>query len=99
MISTQVKPPRRDASRFEDRVAARPDRAVVLAAAGALAATVLTHYSAAALPLFAAAAAYAARRLRAQHASSCVELKILPRVRAESSRRPPRRRRDACSMA
>ena len=39
-------------------------------AAGALAATVLTHYSAAALPLFAAAAAYAARRLRAQHASS-----------------------------
>ena len=49
MISTQVKPPRRDASRFEDRVAARPDRAVVLAAAGALAATVLTHYSAAAL--------------------------------------------------
>ena len=39
-------------------------------AAGALAATILTHYSAAALPLFAAAAAYAARRLRAQHASS-----------------------------
>ena len=42
-------------------MAARPDRAVVLAAAGALAATVLTHYSAAALPLFAAAAAYAAK--------------------------------------
>ena len=29
----------------------------------------------------------------------CVEIKILRRVRAESSRRPPRRRRDACSMA
>ena len=30
---------------------------------------------------------------------ACVEIKILRRVRAESSRRPPRRRRDACSMA
>ena len=30
---------------------------------------------------------------------SCVEIKILRRVRAESSRRPPRHRRDACSMA
>ena len=30
---------------------------------------------------------------------SCVEIKILRRVRAESSRRPPRYRRDACSMA
>ena len=30
---------------------------------------------------------------------ACVELKILRRVRAESSRRPPRHRRDACSMA
>ena len=29
----------------------------------------------------------------------CVEVKILRRVRAESSRRPPRHRRDACSMA
>ena len=29
----------------------------------------------------------------------CVEIKILRRVRAESSRRPPRHRRDACSMA
>ena len=29
----------------------------------------------------------------------CVEIKIVRRVRAESSRRPPRRRRDACSMA
>ena len=29
----------------------------------------------------------------------CVEIKILHRVRAESSRRPPRHRRDACSMA
>jgi hypothetical protein len=30
---------------------------------------------------------------------ACVEIKILHRVRAESSRRPPRHRRDACSMA
>ena len=29
----------------------------------------------------------------------CVEIKILRRVRAESSRRPPRHRRDACLMA
>ena len=29
----------------------------------------------------------------------CVEIKILRRVRAESSRRPPRHRRDVCSMA
>ena len=29
----------------------------------------------------------------------CVEIKILRRVRAESSRSPPRHRRDACSMA
>ena len=29
----------------------------------------------------------------------CVEIKMLRRVRAESSRRPPRHRRDACSMA
>ena len=29
----------------------------------------------------------------------CVEIKILRRVRAESSRRPSRHRRDACSMA
>ena len=29
--------------------------------------------------------------------SICVEIKILRRVRAESSRRPPRHRRDACS--
>ena len=32
-------------------------------------------------------------------ANCCVEIKILRRVRAESSRRPPRHRRDACSMA
>ena len=32
-------------------------------------------------------------------ASTCVEIKILRHVRAESSRRPPRHRRDACSMA
>ena len=30
---------------------------------------------------------------------TCVEIKILRRVRAEPSRRPPRRRRDACSTA
>ena len=29
----------------------------------------------------------------------CVEIKILRHVRAESSRRPPRHRRDTCSMA
>ena len=32
-------------------------------------------------------------------ALTCVEIKILRRVRAESPRRPPRHRRDACSMA
>ena len=31
--------------------------------------------------------------------TTCVKIKILRRVRAESSRRPPRHRRDACSMA
>ena len=31
--------------------------------------------------------------------TTCVEIKILRRVRAESSRRPPRHRRDACSTA
>ena len=37
---------------------------------------------------------------RAQRdAETCVEIKILRRVRAESSRRPPRHRRDTCSMA
>jgi hypothetical protein len=30
---------------------------------------------------------------------ACVEIKILRRVRAKSSRRLPRHRRDACSMA
>ena len=33
------------------------------------------------------------------HDEACVEIKILRRVRAESSRRPPRHRRGACSMA
>ena len=33
------------------------------------------------------------------YATPCVEMKILRRVRAESSRRPPCHRRDACSMA
>jgi len=33
------------------------------------------------------------------HVQRCVEIKILRRVRAESQRRPPRHRRDACSMA
>ena len=32
-------------------------------------------------------------------APDCVEIKILRRFRAESSRRPPRHRRDACSIA
>ena len=31
--------------------------------------------------------------------TTCVKIKILRRVRAEPSRRPPRHRRDACSMA
>ena len=31
--------------------------------------------------------------------AGCVEIKILRRLRAESPRRPPRHRRDACSMA
>ena len=31
--------------------------------------------------------------------TTCVEINILRRVRAESARRPPRHRRDACSMA
>ena len=34
-----------------------------------------------------------------EEVSSCVKIKILRRVRAESSCRPPRHRRDACSMA
>ena len=45
---------------------------------------------------------YGAGRTRPQEKSAaptCVEIKILRRVRAESSRRPPRHRRDACSMA
>jgi serine/threonine protein kinase len=33
------------------------------------------------------------------HVVNCVEIKILRRVRPESPRRPPRHRRDACSMA
>ena len=37
--------------------------------------------------------------LRVPTVLTCVEIKILRRVRAESSRRPPRHRRDACSMA
>ena len=34
-----------------------------------------------------------------EEVSSCVKIKILRTVRAESSCRPPRHRRDACSMA
>ena len=34
-----------------------------------------------------------------QTAWTCVDIKILRRVRAEPSRRPPRHRRNACSMA
>ena len=37
--------------------------------------------------------------VRLEGVLACVEIKILRRVCAESSRRPPRRRRDACSMA
>ena len=32
------------------------------------------------------------------YATDCVEIKILPRIRAESSRHHPRHRRDACSI-
>ena len=39
------------------------------------------------------------RRLLPKAVPLCVEIKILRRVRAQSSRRPPRHRRDACSMA
>ena len=46
---------------------------------------------------------YIARVYGAHHPQmgvvTCVEIKILRRVRAESSRRPPRHRRDARSMA
>jgi hypothetical protein len=41
----------------------------------------------------------AAPSLRQQAVANCVEIKILRRVRAESSRRTPRHRRDASSMA
>ena len=36
---------------------------------------------------------------KADDAGACVEIKISRHARAESSRRPPRHRRDACSMA
>ena len=39
------------------------------------------------------------RRRSRRRVTSCVEIKLLRRVRAESSRRPPRHRRGACSMA
>ena len=39
------------------------------------------------------------RRVSIGTDATCVEIKILRRVRAESSRRSPRHRRDACSMA
>ena len=39
------------------------------------------------------------RRRQARRVVPCVEIKILRRVRAESSRRPPRHRCDVCSMA
>ena len=39
-----------------------------------------------------------ARNPRWACVSTCVEIKILRRVRAESSRRPPRHRRDTCSI-
>jgi hypothetical protein len=37
--------------------------------------------------------------LEPDYVHRCVDIKILRRVRAEPSRRPPRHRRDACSMA
>ena len=43
--------------------------------------------------------ARASSRRSVQSSATCVEIKILRRVRAESPRRPPRHRRDACSMA
>ena len=39
------------------------------------------------------------KEMRILMVDSCAEIKILRRVRAESPRRPPRHRRDACSMA
>ena len=39
------------------------------------------------------------KEMRILMVDTCVEIKILRRVRAESPRRPPRHRRDACSMA
>ena len=39
------------------------------------------------------------RREHALEVGACVKIKILRRVRAESPRRPPRHRRDTCSMA
>jgi hypothetical protein len=39
------------------------------------------------------------RAARLSMSATCVEIKFLPRVRAESSFRPPRHRRDACSMS
>ena len=41
----------------------------------------------------------AVEKLNAFIVVHCVEIKVLLRVRAESSRRPPRHRRDACSRA
>ena len=49
-------------------------------------------------PSAAGAGAAAFRRNRSRR-WTCVEIKILRRARAESSRRPPRHRRDACSIA
>ena len=39
------------------------------------------------------------KEMRILMVDTCVEIKILRRVRAESPRRPPRHRRAACSMA
>ena len=46
-----------------------------------------------------AAAAVSPTEKCAETLPTCVEIKIRRRVRAELSRRPPRHRRDACSMA
>ena len=66
--------------------APRPDRDRLRAVAGARLAGALE-------------AARDATDAAVEDVAACVEIKILRRVRAESSRRPPRHRWDACSMA
>ena len=49
--------------------------------------------------IFTATTADTAAAAPIEHLAACVEIIILRRVRAESSRRHPRHRRDVCSMA